>query len=263
MVIDFHVHMFPDRLAKRAVAELAQRAGIAPNGEADTNSVLQRMRQAGVCTAVIQNIATNAKQTKNVNLFAVETNKREEFVAFGSVHPDCDWEYELDFLSDNGIRGIKLHPDYQSFYVDDPKMQKIYEGILKRGFVLLFHSGIDAGLPEPVHCTPMRAAKTLGLFRGEKVVFAHSGGFEMWKEAEQYLIGEDIYIDTSVTYGYLPKEERERLYRLHDSRKILFATDFPWGDFEQEANAIRALDMDEEWKEMVLHKDAEELLGIK
>lgn len=262
MVIDFHVHMFPDKLAKRALAELSGRCGITPYGAAESIAVAEKMRRDGIDIAVIQNIATNAKQTKNVNRFAVETNRRKEFVAFGSVHPDCDWEYELDFLRDSGILGIKLHPDYQDFFVDEPRMQKIYEGILKRGFILLFHAGMDAGLPNPIHCTPERVAAILGMFRGEKVVFAHSGGFRCWEEAKHCLLGEDIYIDTSVTHGYLPKKKREELYRCHNRKKILFATDFPWGDFAEETKAIRALDMDEDWKEGVLWRNAEELLGM-
>ena len=262
MVIDFHVHMFPKKLAQRALSELAQRAGLTPAGEASPDAVSAEMRRAGIDLAVIQNIATNAKQTRNVNRFAADIDQRAEFIAFGSVHPDSDWRYELDVLKENGIRGIKLHPDYQQFYVDDPKMQPIYEGILKRGFVLLFHAGIDIGLPSPVHCTPERAARTLGLFRGEKVVFAHSGGYGMWQEVEQYLLGEDVYIDTSVTREYLPQAERERLYRLHSEQKTLFATDYPWSNFREEIEGIHALSMSEEWKENVLHANAERLLGI-
>lgn len=179
------------------------------------------------------------------------------------MHPDCDWEYELDVLKDSGIVGVKLHPDYQIFFVDEPRLQPIYDGILKRGFVLLFHAGMDAGLPNPIHCTPERVKNVLGMFRGEKVVFAHSGGFRCWEEAKHCLIGEDIYIDTSVTNGYLPQKEREALYRQHDRKKILFATDFPWGDFRKEKEAICKLDMDEDWKECVLYRNAEDVLGFR
>ncbi len=262
MVIDFHVHLFPDQLADRAVKELAERSHLTPEEGGNLERTRKWMRHDGVDIAVIQNIATNARQTHNVNRFAVEVDKESDFVAFGSVYPECEWEKELDYLKEHGIRGIKLHPDYQQFYVDDPKMQPIYEGILKRGFVLLFHSGLDLGLPDPVHCTPERAAKTLGLFRGEKVVFAHTGGFEYWDQAEQYLIGEDIYIDTSVTAGYLEPKRMEELYKRHNEKKILFATDYPWGNFAKNIQAINSLAFSNEWKEGVFHKNAERLLDL-
>lgn len=262
MVIDFHVHLFPDRLAGRALAELSRRCGLTPEDGGNVAKTRALMRSEGVDVSVIQNIATNARQTHNVNSFAIEVDKEPDFVGFGSVHYDCDWEYELDFLADAGIKGVKLHPDYQGFYINDPNMQPIYEGILKRNFVLLFHAGLDAGYPDPIHCTPERAAETLGLFRGEKVVFAHSGGYRQWEGVEKHLLGEDIYIDTSMTDGFMEKEKREAFYRAHDENKILFGTDFPWSGFFRELEAIRTLNMSEGWKEKVLHENAERLLGI-
>ena len=134
--------------------------------------------------AVVQNIATNAKQTAHVNDFAIEPMQEPKLIPFGSVHPDCDWRYELDRLADNGIKGIKLHPDYQDFYIDEVRMQPIYEYILKKGFILLFPAGLDIGLPNPVHAEPERTANVLGLFAGEKVVLAHMGGFQRWDAVE-------------------------------------------------------------------------------
>ena len=262
MVIDFHVHLFPDKLAERAVAELAARSSQTPEDGGTVAKTRALMKKEGVDISVVQNIATNARQMHNVNAFAIELDREPDFVAFGSVHHEGDWEYELDFLKDGGIKGIKLHPDYQGFYVNDIKMQPIYEGILKRGFALMFHSGLDMGLPMPIHFTPERAHDTLGLFRGEKVIFSHSGSFGMWDEAEKYILGEDIYIDTSMTSGFLEKEERERIYRLHDSSKILFGTDMPWGGFKKEIDALCSLGFDDEWKEKVLYKNAKELLGL-
>ncbi len=262
MVIDFHVHLFPDKLAERAMSELTARANVVAHSNGTVADTRASMKNDGVDISVIQNIATNAHQMHNVNLFAIELDKEPDFVSFGSVHHEGDWQYELDMLSDSGIKGIKLHPDYQKFYINDPKMQPIYEGILKRNFVLMFHAGLDIGYPDPIHCTPQRAAETLGLFRGEKVVFAHSGGFDMWEDVKKYLISEDIYIDTSMTNGYLEKDKHEELYRAHNENKILFATDFPWSGFKEEIAAIRALNMSEEWKEKVLHKNAERLLGL-
>lgn len=262
MVIDFHVHLFPDKLADRAVSELAERSGLTPEEGGTVAKTRTLMERDGVSMSVVQNIATNARQARKVNEFAAELDKEPDFVAFGSVHPDCDWEYELDALADSGIKGIKLHPDYQGFYVNDPKMQPIYEGILKRDFILMFHAGLDLGLPDPVHCTPERTADTLALFRGEKVVFAHSGGFRYWQDVEQYLLGEDIYLDTSMTDGFMPKERREEFYRAHDEQKLLFATDFPWGGFAKEIKGIRELSMSDAWKENVLHHNAERLLGL-
>ena len=130
MIIDFHVHMFPDKIAQGAVNTLKERAKILAHTNGSLSDTLSKMEKAGVDIAVMQSIATNPKQTKNVNSFAIETNQNEHVVAFGSVHPDDpDYRSELDRLADSGIKGIKLHPDYQDFFIDEKRMVPIYEDI--------------------------------------------------------------------------------------------------------------------------------------
>ena len=263
MIIDFHTHMFPDKLAERTIVKLSEAADIKNHTNGTLLGTLQKMKECGVSKSVVCNIATNEKQTGNVNKFAVEINKNPEIISFGSVHPDCDFVYFLDFLRDNGIKGIKLHPDYQQFFIDDKKMQKVYENILKRDFVLIFHTGIDDGVEGPTHASPERIKNTLGTFRSEKVVFAHMGGFRMWDDVTEKLIGEDIYFDTSCTAGYMPPEKTEQLIIAHGTDKILFASDLPWTD---PAEGIREIEqmkhLNSEEKMDIFFRNAEKLLNI-
>jgi len=263
MVIDFHVHMFPDAMAQKTINSLAQRSGLAPNSDGTADVTAQKMKQAGVDKAAVQNIATNPRQMHKVNDFAIATNKKEEFIAFGSVHPEAeDYIEELDRICEAGLLGIKLHPDYQDFFIDSSKMQPIYEAALRRGLIILFHTGIDIGLPEPVHATPKAIANTLGLFSGEKVVFAHMGGFGMNDEALEYVIGQDVYIDTSCMADYGEQQKWEEMLTAHKPDKILFATDFPWGNFSHEIEAINNLNIPKELKENIFYKNAKTLLQL-
>lgn len=263
MVIDFHVHMFPDKLAEKTIALLAERSGLPPYSNGSVAQTLQKAEQQGVSKIVHQNIATNPKQMKNVNDFAIRCNQDEKIISFGSVHPDSpDYAAELDRLKDAGIKGIKLHPDYQDFFIDDDRMLPIYEAILKRGFILLFHAGLDYGLPEPVHAAPKATARVIKYFSGEKVVLAHMGGFRMPERVMEHLIGEDVYIDTSCSTGFMDRETLLTLLKAHNPDKILFATDFPWGSFTGEIKAIRSLGLSEEFTEKILHKNAEKLLNL-
>lgn len=263
MVIDFHVHMFPDKIAQNAVNTLSERAGIPAYTGGTLSDTLEKMIRAGIDISVVQNIATNPKQTKNVNNFAMEIDKNESFVAFGSIHPDdANYKSELDRLKDGGIKGIKLHPDYQDFFIDEKRMLPIYEYILKKGFILLFHCGIDLGLPTPVHATPERLANTLSLFSGEKVCFAHMGGFGMYDGLFKYIMGKDIYIDTSCISEFDGMEIFEKLIKAHKPEKILFATDTPWNPFDGAVDNIKSLNIKDEEKEMIFYKNAKKLLGI-
>ncbi len=263
MIIDFHIHIFPDKIAENAVNTLSTRAKIPAYTCGTLENTLNNMEKAGIDIAVVQNIATNPKQTKNVNNFALEIDKNEHIVAFGSIHPDDpDYKSELDRLKDSDIKGIKLHPDYQDFFIDEKRMQPIYEYILKKGFILLFHAGLDVGLPEPVHATPERIANTLGLFEGEKVCFAHMGGHAMGERLIENVLGRDVYIDTSCIAEFEGMDIFKKEINAHKPDKILFATDTPWNAMDKAVENINLLDIDNEAKEMIFYKNAKKLLSI-
>ena len=263
MIIDFHIHMFPDKIVKGAIDALSKRAGIPAHTDGSVSDTLSKMQKAGVDLAVAQNIATNTRQMRNVNDFAIELNKNERIISFGSIHPDApDYKSELDRLADDGIKGIKLHPDYQNFFIDERRMQPIYEYILKKGFILLFHAGLDVGLPEPIHATPEKISNVLSLFNGEKVCLAHMGGFMMHEKLLELVIGKDIYIDTSCVAEWVGLETFSMLLSAHRRDRVLFATDTPWNSFEQAVKIINSLDIDEQYKEMIFSENAKILLGI-
>lgn len=262
MIIDFHTHMFPDFLAAKTIPYLAEISKFPNHTDGTLKGTVESMDKYGIDKSVVCNIATNAKQTENVNNFAIEINKNDRLISFGSVHPDCDYIYFLDKLKDCGIKGIKLHPDYQGFFIDDVKMQKVYEEILKRGFVLIFHSGVDDGIGEPVHATPERIKNVIGMFRGEKTVFAHMGAFRLWDEVCRYLIEEDVYFDTSCSAGFIEPSMFEKMVVSHGTDKILFATDLPWTNPEEGIAEIKGLNISEEEKKNILGNNALKLLEI-
>lgn len=262
MIIDFHTHMFPDSLAEKTIQHLSQTSDFPNQTNGTMQGTIENMEKSGVDLSVVCNIATNAKQTENVNKFAVEIDKNPKLISFGSVHPDCDWSYFLDWLKENQIKGIKLHPDYQGFFVDEPRMQKIYEAILKRGLVLIFHTGFDDGIGEPVHASPRRLKSILPMFRGEKVVFAHMGGFRRWEGVCEHLLGEDVFFDTSCSAEFMGFSQFEKMIRIHTPEKVLFATDLPWTNPEQEIRKIQSLCISQEEKEKILGENARQLLGL-
>lgn len=262
MIIDFHTHMFPDALAAKTIPYLAQKSGYINMTDGTLDGTIESMDQNGIDKSVVCNIATNAHQTEKVNAFAIEIDKNDRIISFGSVHPDCDYEYYLDILKDNGIKGIKLHPDYQDFFIDDAKMSKIYEAILKRGFVLIFHTGVDDGFGEPVHASPERIKRVMPMFRGEKVVLAHMGGFKLWDKVCKFLAGEDVYLDTSCSAGFMTREMFEKMVLAHGVDKILFATDTPWTKPADGIEEINALNISDAEKKNIFSGNAQKLLGL-
>jgi hypothetical protein len=261
-IVDFHVHCFPDAIAKKAILQLAQRAGVKPWLDGTISDIESSMSNAGVSCSVVLPIATKPGQTLSINNWAIK-EQRKDIVCFGTIHPEfTGWKEELRRIKSEGLKGLKLHPDYQGFFIDDPKLFPIYHEIFSLDLITVFHAGIDIGLPPPAHCTPARLAKILEAFPGGNIVAAHMGSFKMWNEVENYLVGKDIYFDTSYSMGWINDGQAKRIIKSHGYEKILFGTDSPWGDQAEEISKLMKLDMDEKSIAGIMGGNALRLLGI-
>lgn len=263
MIIDFHTHCFPDRIAQKAVDKLSFTAG---NMQYHFNGTLQghydNMDENGVDKAVVLSIATNAHQQKSVNDFAKEIES-DRIIPFGSVYPYADDALEeIDRIADMGLKGVKFHPEYQDFYVDDIMMKPIYKKIASRGLITVFHSGDDLGYKGPYHCVPERLAKALLWFDGAPVVAAHWGAHGFYEDVLKYLAGKDLYFDTAYGYEEIQKPYAAEIIEKHGADKMLFGTDSPWHTADQESRLLSSLELTENERELIFHKNAEKLLDM-
>lgn len=264
MIIDFHTHCFPDKIAGKAMEILRMRSGITkPFHDGTLNGLLALQKRDGVDISVVLNIATNPRQQTSVNDFAISLKDVDEIVPFGSVHHDSpDALSELERLKENGIKGVKLHPDYQGFFADDDKMLPIYEKIGELGLITVFHCGFDIGYPEPVHCPPERLARILPVFNGAPVVAAHFGGLCARPETLEHLCGKDVYLDTAYCYGMLTPRMAKELIDVHGADKILMGSDAPWNSPWQDIELVRCFGLSPEDEKAVLGENARKLLGL-
>ena len=248
MIIDFHVHAFPDALAAKALPLLSKcSGGVKPNYDATISGLESYLAKNNVDYAVVLNIATNPHQEKKVNDFAISLLEKKNIIPFGSVHPDSPNALsELERLAKAGIRGIKLHPDYQHFFVDDEKMFPIYKKIAELGFITVFHAGVDIGYPNPVHCTPERLLRVLDLFDDAPVVAAHFGGWLLWDSVLEDLCGTKVYLDTAFSSGKMPPDYAKELIKTHGADKVLLGSDMPWSDTLDEVRFVQSLDLSAE-----------------
>ena len=264
MIIDFHVHAFPDALAAKALPLLSKcSGGVKPNYDATISGLESYLAKNNVDYAVVLNIATNPHQEKKVNDFAISLLEKKNIIPFGSVHPDSPNALsELERLAKAGIRGIKLHPDYQHFFVDDEKMFPIYKKIAELGFITVFHAGVDIGYPKPVHCTPERLLRVLDLFDDAPVVAAHFGGWLLWDSVLEDLCGTQVYLDTAFSSGKMPPDYAKELIKAHGADKVLLGSDMPWSDTLDEVRFVQSLDLFAEDEEKILSNNAKRLLNI-
>lgn len=265
MIIDFHTHIFPDKIAAKTIAALENAAGIRAATDGTLNGLLGSMERDGVDLSVIQPVVTKPGQFESINEFAARVNGEYQgkLLSFGGIHPDSeDYKSELRRIRELGIIGIKLHPDYQGVMIDDVRYMNIIEYADELGLIILTHAGIDIGLPEPVHCPPDRTRKVIDRLQPKKFVLAHYGGWKQWDAVYECLAGTDVWLDTAFTFDYIGQEQFLRILEKHGSDRILFATDSPWSDMGEGIRAMNALPLSEEVKKAILGENAKHLLGI-
>ncbi len=266
MLIDFHVHAFPDFLASKAVPLLAEKGGIPYFGDGTVSNLIAKMDECGVDRSVILNIATNPKQQTNVNNFAIEINyANPRLYALGSLNPDSDCiETEARRLKDSGIRGIKIHPEYMNSTIDDVKFDPIFKACIENDLFVISHSGWDFISPSFIHCTPERILRVLNRFPELRLVAAHVGANRLWDDVERLLVGKNLWIDTSLAPMFeLDKKQCERILKNHDPNKLLFGSDFPWYRADSELEYIESLDISADLKRKIYSENAINLLGDK
>ena len=266
-LIDFHVHLFPDALAERTMEKLSHIAadehGNAPYfTDATLGDTLQKLAQWGVDAAVTQHIATSARSMRKVNDFAASV-KCDRLYAFGSIHPDApDASEELERIKALGLDGVKLHPDYQEFYVDESRMAPLYEKMAELGLPVLFHAGWDPLSPDVVHAEPECMRNVVTGYPNLTVIAAHMGGMRRYDAVEKHLLGlQNLYIDTSMTSPYLADiQQYARILRGHGLNRVLFATDCPWSTPERELKLLDQVEMTAQERYDVLCGNALRLL---
>ena len=271
MIIDFHTHAFPDAIAERAISKLAAISHVTPAHDGTVGGLRASMKAGGVDKCVLLPVVTAPKQFDSINAFAVKNDGVDGIISFGGIHPDCpDPEDKLKELSRMGLKGIKLHPDYQNTFVDDEKYVRIIAKAVELGMIVTLHAGVDVGYPDIVHCTPERSLRMLKAVYGEalniprpQIVFAHMGGAEMLGDVKRYLVGLNVMFDTAFCLDRMSAEDTVCLIRSHGAQRMLFATDSPWGGHARFVEVMNALPLNEHERELIFHENAERLLELQ
>lgn len=269
MVIDFHTHLFPDKIAEKTIQSLADRSGLSPFANGMAESLLEEMEEGHVDLSVVLPVVTRPEQFTTITRFACEINERYgkgdyRLLSFGGIHPDSsNYKEELRELKQLGFKGIKLHPDYQGAYFNDMRYKHIVEEASKLDLIISVHAGVDVGFPDPVHCTPKMAQEVIKEVKPTKLVLAHLGGWKLWDEVEELLVHEPVWFDTAVAFGVCSDEQLKRIIVQHGADRILFATDSPWSGQKESIEHLGRLGLSKGEQEQILFGNAVRLLDME
>ena len=263
-VFDVHVHTFPDHVGPRVVADLGPRfaPGYTPAYDGTRAGLLQRLAAGGIAGALNAPIATRPDQTESINAWAAAQN-RWPVLSLGTVHPDDpDIPAALRRVRDLGLPGIKLHPEYQSFAPDEPRLEPVWRTCRELGLLVLLHAGGDRLFKPPFRATPTVLGRVIRAWPGLALIAAHLGGFEMWDEFERELAGQPLFLDTSYTLGILPDEQFLRIVRRHGVERVLFGSDGPWQDPAEALARLLRLPLTPAEQRAILWDNAARLLKL-
>lgn len=270
MIIDFHTHIFPDKIAARTIDVLESNIlkvqgtpghAVIP---ATLSGLKDSMQRNSIDYSVVLPIVTAPRQAPSINKFAAQINGKDNIFSFGSVHPmQDDWESVLCGIKEAGLKGIKLHPEYQQVYVDSPECIRILKKCEELGLYTVLHAGNDIGIEPPVHCSPVRLSHVLEYVNGDKLIAAHLGAWKDWDNVEKYLVGTPVIFDTAFTVFFIDTEQLLRIIKNHGSEKILFATDSPWEDQGKSARFMESLPLGQGDKDNILFKNAKKILNLQ
>lgn len=272
MVIDVHAHTFPAEMAAQVLRQLTDRCRVPlrPSADGTVSGLLENMRGAGVDYAVTCPVATKPSQfeTLLVEALAIRDGGRGELAArhlipFVSVHPADDARFaHLTRVAESGIRGIKLHPYYQSFVLDAPEMLEFFRCCRDLNLIVQCHCGFDVGFaPDPL-CGPERVARVAGEVPGLHFIAAHLGGWRDWDRAIENLLGKDIWLDTAVLASDFEDPLALRLLREHPAERLLFATDWPWLSFAEARRYVGSAGRTADAERAIFGANAAALLGV-
>ncbi len=262
MIIDVHAHVFPDKIAEKAShgIQVFYDLDVVNNGTLDR--LLEMEDEAGVGKAVIHSPATTPHQVTSINDFIYECTRKypDRIIGFMTMHPDFeDIEGEVKRCIDLGLKGLKIHPDFQRFCIDDPKAYDIYEAIAGK-IPLLVHTG-DFRYQ---WSKPEKMAKVMRDLPNLTVIGAHFGGWSEWDDAADVFAGmkNRIYVDTSSTMYEVPPERIRELIKIYGEEYVMFGTDYPMWNAVDELKHIDRLGLDDSVRELILHENAERLLNL-
>lgn len=259
-IIDIHTHVYPKAIrgkALSAVGEYYEREKMYGNGS--PSDLIYQGSKINVVKYILHPVATKADQVLTINQFITDLQQHNDcFFGFGTIHPETlNVGETVDSIIKAGLKGIKLHPEFQRFNIDDPHMFKIYETIEGR-LPLLIHMGDE----NATSSSPIRLARILKMFPSLTVIAPHLGGYTMWDEVIELLVGENVYFDTSSAIRFMDKKQAVEIIRTHGTDKVMFGTDYPMWLHEKELELFYGLGLTEAENQKILYGNAARLFRI-
>lgn len=261
-IIDSHCHIYPEKIAAKAVAGTDTFYDTVAKCDGTAASLLKINAEVGIDHALVQSVATTPKQVQSINRFIAETvaDADGKLTGLGTLHPDsADQRADVQHLVDLGLKGVKLHPDIQQFKIDDYRCLRIYELCEAFNLPILMHTG-DKRYD---YSNTNRLIPILETYTNLTVIGAHMGGWSLWEEASLALAGRlNLYVDCSSTMYWLSLDKTREIIRRYGADRVLFGTDYPMWHPEDELEMFFRLGLTDDEMRLILSENVKKLYDL-
>lgn len=261
-VINAHCHIYPAKVAARAVEGIKKFYDLDMSLNGMTDDLIRDGSEAGVVHYLVHSVATTPEQVRSINSFIAEEVRSHPdiFTGFGTLHPDStDLKGDIDDLVTQGLKGVKLHPDFQQFAMNGEKAYRLGEMLSGRNLPILVHCGD----PRYEFSNPDQFRPFLERFPDITVIGAHFGGWSKFDEAADKLAGlPNLYIDCSSSLYLMTPAKAAELIRRFGADRVLFGTDYPMWEASKEMDRFKKIGLTDEEEELILYENAAKLLKV-
>ncbi|MCW2841320.1 MAG: amidohydrolase [Aeromicrobium sp.] len=182
-----------------------------------------------------------------------------------TFYPEPEAATYVPQLIADGVEVFKVHVQVGDFAPNDPLLEPVWGALAESGTPIVLHAGSG---PAPGHHTgPAGVADVLSRHPDLALVIAHLGMPEIAEFLDLAARHPRVRLDTTMAFvdfwqAPVPDGVVPRLRDLQD--RILFGTDFPNIPYEyaHQIEALRRLDLGDEWMRDVLWHNGAELFGV-
>ena len=261
-VIDTHCHIYPEKIAAKAVAGTDKFYDTVAACLGTPADLLAVNEQAGIDHSIVQSVATTPKQVQSINEFIAATVNAspERLTGLGTLHPNSEnLRADVEHLVALGLKGVKLHPDIQNFKVDDYRCLKIYELCEEFSLPILMHTG-DKRYD---NSNPNRLIPILEIYDKLVIIGAHFGGWSIWEEASHVLCDiPNLFVDCSSSMPWISDEKTVEIIRRYGAERVLFGTDYPMWSPVVELDRFMKLPLTDDEKRMILTENVRKVYEL-
>ena len=260
-IIDAHTHIYPEKIAEKATRAIGDFYNLDMELTGVSDKLLEEGKTAGISRFVVHSCATKAGQVRAINEFIKEEiDKHPEFIGFMTLHQDMTEEEiyeEVSFCIKNGFKGIKLHPDFQRFYINGENAEKFYR-VVGDKLPFLFHTGDD----RYEFSKPYRMAEMAKKYKNVRFIGAHFGGYRCWDEVDVYKGLDNVWLDTSSSLPFIGQNKAKALIDVFGEDKFFFGTDFPMWEAREELERFNKIPLSSTAKEKILSANIKSFLSL-